>query len=96
CMQWSGDHYDIVDCNLKIEGIIKSNKIELLDPTLVNLKKLKVCDTTTYFDKNGVAIIWYAKTANGVDFFNVHGRHPENNSPLRPVTHYILNKYVKK
>ncbi|MFH7017589.1 hypothetical protein [Flavobacterium sp. FlaQc-47] len=96
CMQWSGDHYEIVDCELKIEGIGKSNNIEILDPTLVNLKKLKVCDTTTYFDKNGVAIIWYAKTANGVDFFNVHGRHPENNSPLRPVTHYILNKYVKK
>ncbi|MBS7233504.1 hypothetical protein KHA90_21045 [Flavobacterium psychroterrae] len=96
CMQWSGDHYDIVDCELKIEGIGKSVNIEILDPTLVNLKKIKVCDTTTYFDKNGVAIIWYAKTANGVDFFNVHGRHPENNSPLRPVTHYILNKYVKR
>ncbi|OMQ11887.1 hypothetical protein [[Flexibacter] sp. ATCC 35103] len=96
CMQWSGDHYEIVDCELKIEGIGKSYNIEILDPTLVNLKKVKVCDTTTYFDKNGVAIIWYAKTANGIDFFNIHGRHPENNSPLRPVTHYILNKYVKK
>ncbi|MFH6947743.1 hypothetical protein ACHRV6_04580 [Flavobacterium sp. FlaQc-51] len=96
CMQWSGDHYEIVDCELKIQGVGKSSNIEILDPTLVNLKKIKVCDTTTYFDKNGVAIIWYAKTANGIDFFNVHGRHPENNSPLRPVTHYIINKYVKK
>lgn len=96
CMQWSGDHYEIVDCELKIEGIGMLSNIEILDPTLVNLKKVKVCDTTTCFDKNGVAIIWYAKTANGIDFFNVHGRHPENNSPLRPVTRYILNKYVKK
>ncbi|MFH6994195.1 hypothetical protein [Flavobacterium sp. FlaQc-48] len=96
CMQWSGDHYEIVDCELKIQDVGSFSNIEILDPTLVNLKKLKVCDTTTYFDKNGVAIIWYAKTANGVDFFNIHGRHPENNSPLRPVTHYILNKYVKK
>lgn len=96
CMQWSGDHYEMVDCDLKIEGYAKSANIEIIDPTLIHLKKIKVCDTTTYFDKNGVAIVWYAKTANGIDFFDAHGRHPENNSPLRPVTHYILNKYVKK
>jgi len=96
CMQWSNDHYEIVDCNLKIEGIGMANKIELLDKSLVNLKKVKVCDTTTCFDKNGQAIIWYGKTANGIDFFDGHGRHPESNSPLRPVTRYILNKYVKK
>ncbi|OXB24903.1 hypothetical protein B0A80_03210 [Flavobacterium tructae] len=96
CMQWSGDHYEMVDCDLKIQGFAKSANIEIIDPTLVNLKKIKVCDTTTYFDKNGVAIIWYAKTAKGIEFFDAHGRHPENNSPLRPVTHYILNKYVKR
>lgn len=96
CMQWSGNHYEIVDCDLKIEGIGIPARIELLDKSLVTLHKVNVCDTTTCFDKNGDAIIWYAKTANGVDFFNGHGRHPENNSPLRPVTRYILNKYVKK
>jgi hypothetical protein len=95
CMQWSGDHYELVDCDLKIESTGDFTNIEILDPTLVNLKKIKICDTTTCFDKNGTAIIWYAKTANGIDFFNAHGRHPENNNSLRPVTHYILNKYVK-
>lgn len=96
CMQWSNDHYEIVDCDLKIEGLGIAPRIELLDKSLVNLKKVNVSDTTTYFDKNGKAIIWYAKTANGIDFFNGHGRHPENNNPLKPVTPYILNKYVKK
>lgn len=96
CMQWSGDHYETVDCDLKIEGFGLANKIELLDKSLVNLQKVKICDTTTCFDKNGQAIIWYGKTANGIDFFNGHGRHPESNTPLRPVTRYILNKYVKK
>lgn len=96
CMQWSNDHYEMVDCDLKIEGLGMANKIELLDKSLVNLKKINVCDTTTCFDKNGQAIIWYAKTANGIDFFNGHGRHPETSGSLRPVTRYILNKYVKK
>lgn len=96
CMQWSQDHYELVDCDLKIEGFAASNPVEILDETLINLKKIKVCDTTQYFDKNGNAIVWYAKTANGIDFFDGHGRHPENNNSLRPVTHYIINKYVKK
>ncbi|CAD0007003.1 hypothetical protein [Flavobacterium chungangense] len=95
CMQWTSDHYEIVDCDVKKEGFIPANAIEVLDPGLVNLKKITICDTTTCFDKNGVAIIWYAKTANGVDFFNEHGRHPENNKPLKPVTQYIIDKYVK-
>ncbi|KAF2517189.1 hypothetical protein [Flavobacterium foetidum] len=96
CMQWSADHYEKVDCDLKIEGLIVSNPVEVLDQSLINLKKIKVCDTTNCFDKNGNAIVWYAKTANGIDFFNGHGRHPETNSPLRPVTKYILDKYVIK
>ncbi|WP_431242551.1 hypothetical protein ACQ9BO_22430 [Flavobacterium sp. P21] len=96
CMQWSGDHYEIVDCNLKSEGFISGNPVELLDENLVGLKKIKVCDTTVYFDKNHNAIIWYAKRGDSIDFFNNHGRHPENNSPLRPVTKYILDKYVNK
>jgi len=96
CMQWSGDHYEMVDCDLKIQGFGTAANIEIFDPTLVNLRKVKVCDTTTCFDKNGVATIWYAKRGNEVDFFNAHGRHPENNHPLRPVTPYILNKYVRK
>lgn len=96
CMQWSGDHYEIVDCNLKSEGLISSNPVELLDENLVGLKKIKVCDTTVYFDKNHNAIIWYAKRGDSIDFFNSHGRHPENNSPLKPVTKYILDKYVNK
>lgn len=96
CMQWSGNHYEIVDCNLKVQGLITANPVELLDENLVGLKKVKICDTTVYFDKNHNAIIWYAKRGESVDFFNSHGRHPENNSPLKPVTKYILDKYVNK
>lgn len=96
CMQWSNNHYELVDCDLKIEGTGTFNPIELLDKSLVNLKKVNVCDTTKCFDKNGDAIIWYAKTANGIDFFNGHGRHPENNNALKPMTKYIFDKYVRK
>ena len=93
CMQWSNDHYEIVDCTSGLDEnvsvIIPYNK-DLLD-----FKKVKVCDTTTCFKSDGQAIIWYAKTPNGIDFFNTHGTHPENKKALRPITQYIINKYVK-
>lgn len=93
CMQWSNDHYEMVDCSLYTEDPTKFKSIKPLDKNLIDLKKIQVCDTTTFF-KNGDAIIWYAKTENGIDFFNSHGRHPENDNALKPVTHYIINKYV--
>ncbi len=95
CMQWSGDHYEEVSCDLEIQGIGTYNVVEPFDERIINLRKIKVCDTTTFF-KNGEAIIWYAKVGDGVEFFNTHGRHPENKKPLRPVTKYIIDKYVIK
>lgn len=94
CMQWSKDHYEMVDCDLKVDGFSSLNDIEPFEESKASLHKLVVCDTTECF-KNGQAIIWYAKTKNGIEFFNTHGRHPENYRPLKPVTQYILNKYVK-
>lgn len=91
CMQWSGDHYENVDCELPHDSA--NFKIIPLDKGLLSLKKIHVCDTTKFF-KNDEAIIWYAKTNDGIEFFNTHGRHPENENALRPVTKYIIDKYV--
>lgn len=93
CMQWSDNHYEMVDCTLNTEDQVKFISIRPLDKNLLDLKKIQISDTTTFF-KNGKAIIWYAKTENGIDFFNTHGRHPENDNALKPVTHYIIKKYV--
>ncbi|WP_243236472.1 hypothetical protein [Flavobacterium pectinovorum] len=94
CIQWSDDHYEEVSCDLKIQGIGTYNVVEPFDERIINLRKIQVSDTTTFF-KNGEAVIWYAKTNDSVDFFNTHGRHPENKKPLKPVTQYIIDKYVK-
>lgn len=91
CMQWSEDHYEIVDCNSNPEA--GSNVIIPLNKNLLDLKKIKVCDTTSCFNKNGNAFIWYSKSNNIVEFFNTHGNHPLNNKPLRAVTPYIFKKY---
>lgn len=95
CMQWSDDHYEVVDCSTKDNG--NFNVIIPLDESLLDFRKLKACDTTTCFMKNGEAFVWYGKTSEGVDFFNDNGngKHPETKGALRPVTHYMFNKYLK-
>ncbi|KRD12746.1 hypothetical protein ASE21_02230 [Flavobacterium sp. Root901] len=95
CMQWSEDHYEVVDCSSRDNG--NPNVILPLDESLLDFKKLKACDTTPCFMKNGEAFVWYGKIGDSVDFFNDNGngRHPETNAALRPVTHYMFNKYLK-
>ncbi|MCG9791168.1 hypothetical protein [Flavobacterium algicola] len=95
CMQWSDDHYEVVNCDLEVNALVSLKNVEPFDKRKCELQKITICDTTSCF-KNGVAIIWYAKTETGIDFFNTHGRHPQNDKPLKPVTQYILNKYVVK
>lgn len=95
CMQWSEDHYEIVYCDKPMEG--NFNDVVELDDDLLNFKKINVCDTTNCFKPDGEAIVWYAKTDKGVDFFNAngYGRHPETKKALRPVSEYIRGKYKK-
>jgi hypothetical protein len=90
CMQWTGNNYEIVDCDLKAAD----NNIELLDQNLVNLKRIKVCDTTPFF-KNEKAIVFYARSGDSLECFNQIGPHPERRSQyLRPITSYMIGKYV--
>lgn len=96
CMQWNNDHYDLVDCNLKINGVMVSSVIEPLDENRVELKKIKVCDTTTFF-KNGKPIVFYARSGDSLECFNQIAPHPErSNLYLKPITPHMINKYVRK
>ncbi|KAF2333695.1 hypothetical protein [Flavobacterium daemonense] len=88
CMQWSEDHFDVVDCNVKTEN---QNKIIPYDGNLLEFKKIRVCDTTTNYTD-----IWYSKCDNVVEFFNTHGRNPVNDKPLRAVTKHIFERYAEK
>lgn len=92
CMQWSSDHYELVYCDKPIPDNL--NEVIPKDESLLNFRKIAVCDTTICFKPNEEAIVWYGKKGGNVDFFNDHGRHPESGVPLRPVTRYILGKYV--
>lgn len=95
CMQWKKNHYEIVDCQSdNSQGFMSQSEIIPFDENQSKLIKIEVSDTTTFF-KNGKSLYWYCKVNGKPEFFNTHGLHPETDKALKPVTEYIVNKYVK-
>lgn len=92
CMQWAGDYYEKVDCIQEI----KSLDIKPYNEIQFGLKKINVSDTTSFF-KVGEPCVWYGKSVDGnYECFNIPGLHPETGKTLKPITQYIVDKYLLK
>lgn len=93
CMQWQNDRYVEVDC-LNTINSIKSVPSVPFKEELVALRKIEVCDTSTFFEGDK-AIVFYCKVNGIPEYFNKPGHHPVTAKPLKAITPYIINKYVK-
>lgn len=97
CMVWVKNHYEAADYEvLKDTAQVRPFNQDLLD----NFKKITVCDTTTFF-KNGdidKPVIWYGKAPDKkkYEYFNQPGLHPETGKTLKPISKYIIDKYILK
>lgn len=91
CMYWAGDHYQPVSCNQKF----KDTLIVALDSMkLLYFKKITRPDTITGMAKGHV---WYVKVEEGIEFYTSDGYHPVyHQKRLRPLTDYIIYKYVHR
>ena len=88
CMRWRKDHFEEVSCS-------GSRYEEPLNPfRLENFRKIKVSDTTEFF-KQGEPRVWYDKSNGELEFFSAPGIHPENGKTLKPITDYIIKKYIR-
>lgn len=95
CMIWKNTHYEVVNCEQTFSTFMVQNQIiPKNDKLLRNFKKIDVTKKTIFFDRKNDPLLWYSKTRNGIEFFNQPGIHPETGKTLKPVTPYILNKYV--
>lgn len=95
CMQWQNDHYEIVDCISSTQVTEENNEIRPIDEEELKLKKIEVSLKTPFFQKNKAAV-WYCKKDSKIEYFNAAGFHPENDRPLKPISQYIIDKYIKE
>jgi hypothetical protein len=94
CMQWQTDHYEYIDCNSSTSQEILEIPVEPADESKAKLRKIEVTETTTFF-VNDKPVIWYSKVNGKPEFFNTHGFHPVTGKPLKPITKYMIDKWVK-
>lgn len=95
CMIWNNDHYEKVSCDLEVNRYA-GNKVIPLDEKLVRYqKKIKITDTTTFFNADGSHRVWYGKSADKkYEYFAYPGNHPETGVELRKITHYMIDNNI--
>lgn len=90
CLVWKIDHYEKIECMNEVPNPL------LKDVNIEEFKKVAVSDTTVFFI-NDRAVIWYGKSTKGeLEYFNSRGVHPITMKELKPITEYLIRKYVYK
>jgi len=96
CMVWNIDHYETVDCNDSKQGFMYSAPLHADKKLLTNFRKVTVDSNTLFFDAKNQPLIWYGKNATKeYEYFTHPGLHPETGKTLKPISHYIIKKYIK-
>lgn len=89
CMYWTGDRYESISC---ADTTVK-DKIALDKHLMKNMRRIMQQDT---LGKKDLGKTWYGKiTVDSIEFYTSDGFHPiYNDKKMRPMTMYILKKYV--
>ena len=95
CMIWVKNHYQAVE----YDKVKDSAEVSPLNQDVVdNFKKIAVGDTTTFFKNGNVddPLVWYGKTPDKkeYEYFNRPGLHPGTGKTLKPISRYIIKKYI--
>ncbi|WP_028298947.1 hypothetical protein [Olivibacter sitiensis] len=92
CMIWTGYQYERTSCD-KQSG--KPPIVTYNDSLYKQMTRIEDPNTLT---KNDIGSTWYAIIQkDSLEFYTSPGYHPLNpNKKLKPLTEYILNKYVKE
>ncbi len=88
CMIWKVDHFEKISCEEE-----KAKPIN--ESLLLNFKKITPNCEYLFFSKNGDVQVWYGKNnRREIEFFTQLGVHPETGKALKPISRYIIEKYI--
>lgn len=92
-MVWNGASFEVIsfDPELEKNGVLNVYN----EDNFLHLKKIIPTCETKFFNGDGSERIWYGKNSNKeYEFFTALGKHPETGKTLRPITGYIIGKYI--
>jgi hypothetical protein len=92
-MVWQQDHYIEVEFDAKKYGV---NQLKLYkEDRISSFKKVDVNCNTVFFSDDGSPRFWYGKNRKKqLELFTDLGLHPETGKTLKPITGYMIEKYV--
>ncbi len=92
-MVWEGNKF--------VEAEFDSHKLENGQILLFNesqvdrFKKVQPNCDTQFFSAEGHVMLWYGKNQKGdLEYFTYLGKHPETGKTLKPITRYMIKKYI--
>lgn len=92
-MVWQEDHYKEVRFDIE-EYDINQLKIYKEDRIKYFMKIKPTCDYK-FFNKDESVRVWYEKSKNKeLEYFTDLGLHPETGKTLKPITRYMIDKYI--
>ena len=92
-MIWQNDRYVEVSLDLKTHNI-KNLKL-YKEERIQFFRKIPLDCNTVFFNNNGKPQVWYGRSDNGnLELFTSFGLHPKTGKTLKPITRYMINKYI--
>jgi hypothetical protein len=94
-MVWQEDHYVEVDFDTKKYDINQLKPYK--EDRLLSFNKVEVSCETIFFNQDKSVRFWYGKNRNKeLEYFTDLGLHPETGNTLKPISAYMIDKYVCK
>jgi hypothetical protein len=92
-MVWEDDHYIEVEFDPEK---YKVNQLKIFKEERIQFfKKVIPSCNDTFFNEDGSVKLWYGKNKNkDLEYFTALGLHPETGKTLKPITQYMIDKYI--
>lgn len=92
-MIWENNQYIEVEFDKEKYNL---DELKMYDEeSIATFKKVEPSCDIAFFDKEGNVKIWYGKNLKGeLEIFTTLGLHPETGKTLKPISKYMIKKYI--
>ncbi|SRX54223.1 hypothetical protein [Aequorivita sp. CIP111184] len=94
-MEWEETHY--VEASYDSEKLREGNLKVYKEERIAGFKKVTPNCDSKFFNDDGSVRIWYGKNKDGdLEYFTSYELHPLTGKTLKPITRYMIGKYICK